>query len=43
MAKIPESEVYKYLTEEKNISHKHAIGMMANIAAESNLDRKSVV
>ena len=38
MAKIPESEIYKYLTEEKNISHKHAIGMMTNIAAESNFD-----
>jgi hypothetical protein len=38
MAKIPESEVYKYLTEEKNISHKHAIGMMVNIAAESKFD-----
>jgi hypothetical protein len=38
MAKIPESEIYKYLTEEKNIPHKHAIGMITNIAAESEFD-----
>jgi hypothetical protein len=38
MAKIPESEIYKYLTEEKGLSHNHAMGMLTNIIAESGLN-----
>ena len=38
MAKVPESEIYKYLTQEKGIPHKHAMGILTNIIAESNLN-----
>ena len=38
MAKVPESEIYKYLTQEKGIPHKHAMGILTNIIAESDLN-----
>ena len=34
--KIPEGEIYNYLTKDKNLSGNHARGIIANIRAESN-------
>jgi hypothetical protein len=35
-------ELYQYLTQEKGLSHNHAVGMIANIRAESNFNSSAI-
>jgi hypothetical protein len=39
---VDPSEVYKYLTQEKGLSHNHAVGMITNIKYESGFNAAAV-
>ena len=40
--KVNPQELYQYLTQEKGLSHNHAVGMIANIRAESNFNSSAI-
>ena len=40
--KVNPQDIYNYLIDEHNLSHNHAMGIMANIAAESSFDSSAI-